>query len=157
LENILKDFVKSPQLSEGVAWSRRKYNANDIVVKEGDLAKSFFFVEQGELRVTRHVGLGGEKGIQPGVGELKVGAIFGESCLHSTLPRIATVMAVTDVSLLEFDGESLSVYLDDNPIKGYLFYKQLFDIVVARLNNANHTVETLMAWGLKAHEIDRFL
>jgi len=157
LKNILKDIIKSPQFAEGIAWNRKSFNANDLVVKEGEIATSLFFVEKGELRVTRHVGLGGDKGIQPGVGELKEGAIFGESCLHTALPRIATVMAITEVSLLELDGERLSIYLDDNPIKGYLFYKNLFGIVIGRLNNANHTVETLMAWGLKAHEIDKHL
>lgn len=157
MKNILKDIIKSPQFSEGVAWNHRAFNANEIVVKEGELAKSLFFVEKGELRVTRHVGLGGDKGIQPGVAELKKGAVFGESCLHSTLPRIATVMAISDVTLLELNGEMLSVYLDDNPIKGYLFYKYLFEIVIGRLNSANHTVETLMAWGLKSYDIDKHL
>lgn len=157
MKNILNDIIKSPQFPESVAWSRRDFKANEIVVKEGEPATSLFFVEKGELRVTRHVGLGGDKGIQPGVGELKEGAVFGESCLHSILPRIATVITVSDVTLLEFDGERLGVYLDDNPVKGYLFYKYLFDIVIGRLNNANHTVETLMAWGLKAHDIDKHL
>ncbi len=157
MKNIIKDIIKAPQFSEGVSWKRKKYVVNEVVVKEGELASSLFFVETGELNVSRHVGLGGEKGIQPGVGKLKQGAVFGESCLHSVLPRIATVMAATDVTLLELDGERLSIYLDDNPIKGYLFYKSLFDIVISRLNNANHTVETLMAWGLKAHDIDKYL
>ncbi len=157
MKDILKQIIKSPQFAEGVAWNRKKFSANEIVVKEGELAETLFFVEAGELRVTRHVGLGGDKGIQPGVGELKEGAVFGESCMHTLLPRIATVMAVTDVTLLELNGEVLSVFLDDNPVKGYLFYKNLFEIVIGRLNNANHTVETLMAWGLKAHDIDKHL
>jgi len=157
LKNLLKDILNSPQFTEGSAWKRKRYNANDIVVKEGELGASLFFVEEGELRVSRRVGLGEQKHIQPGVADLKVGAIFGESCLHLTLPRIATVTAVTESYLVEVNGERLGIYLDDNPVKGYLFYKKLFDIVISRLDNANHTVETLMAWGLKAHEIDQYL
>jgi len=144
-------------MKEGSAWKRRNLNANDIVVKEGELGASLFIVEEGSVIVTRRVNLGENKHIQSSVGELEVGAVFGESCLHLTLPRIATVKAVTEACLLEINGERLSIYLDDNPAQGYLFYKKLFEVVVGRLNNANHTVETLMAWGLKAHEIDQYL
>jgi CRP-like cAMP-binding protein len=157
LKNILKDMLESPQFPEGSAWKRIRYNSNDIVVKEGDEGDSLFFVEEGELSVTRRVGLGDNKHIQPGVGKLKAGAIFGESCLHSSLPRIASVTAITEVQLLEISGESLGIFLDDNPVKGYLFYKKLFEAVIGRLNNVNQTVESLMAWGLKAHEIDQHL
>ena len=109
------------------------------------------------LRVTGRVDLGKNKHIQPGIGELKAGALFGESCLHMSLPRIATVTAITEVSLLEINGERLSVYLDANPVQGYLFYKYLFETLIGRLNSTIHTVETLLAWGLKAHEIDQYL
>lgn len=157
MKNILKEILKSPQFSEGSAWARKHYKTNEIVVKEGSQGSSLFFVEEGELRVSRRVVLEENKHIQPGVGDLKTGAIFGESCLHLSLPRIATVTAITPVQLLEINGESLGIYLDGHPIKGYLFYKKLFEVVIARLNSTNQTVETLMAWGLKAHEIDRHL
>mgnify|MGYP003869020989 CR=1 FL=1 len=142
---------------EGSTWVRKQYQANDIVVKEGDDGSSLFFVEQGELRVTRHVNLDDNKAIQPGIAELKEGEIFGESCLHESFPRIATVTTITEASLIEINGEGLSVYLDDNPIQGYLFYKQLFEILIGRLKSANQTVEKVMAWGLKVHEIDKLL
>jgi len=157
LKSILNEIFNSPQFSEGIAWERKKFNANDIVVREGELGDSLFFIEQGVLRVTGQVDLGKNKHIQPGIGDLKAGALFGESCLHEALPRIATVTAITDASLLEINGERLCIYLDTNPIQGYLFYKYLFEILIARLNSANHTVETILAWGLKAHEIDQHL
>lgn len=157
MKNILKNILKSSQLVEGVGWNRKHYNIKDIVVTAGELGTSLFFIEEGELRVTGRVDLGGNKHIQPGMGDLKAGTIFGESCLHSSLPRIATVTAITEAQLLEINGERLSIFLDDNPAIGYLFYKNLFDIAIGRLNRANNTVETLMAWGLKAHEIDQYL
>nr|WP_305908415.1 cyclic nucleotide-binding domain-containing protein [Methylomarinum sp. Ch1-1]MDP4521244.1 cyclic nucleotide-binding domain-containing protein [Methylomarinum sp. Ch1-1] len=95
--------------------------------------------------------------IQPGVCDLESGSIFGEICLHRSQTRMATVTAATDVKLLEIDGESLSSYLDANPIQGYLFYKELFGTMIKRLDVANHRVESLMAWGLKVHDIDKYL
>ncbi len=157
MKNILKDILKSPQLSEGSAWTQKNYQMNEIVVKEGDQGDSLFFIEKGELRVSRRVDLDNNKHIQPGVGDLKAGTIFGESCLHVSLPRIATVTAITPVQLLKINGESLGIYLDAHPVEGYLFYKKLSEVVITRLNNSNQTVESLIAWGLKAHEIDQHL
>lgn len=157
LQNIFNEILKSPQMPENTGWKRKNFQLNDVVVKEGDPGNTLFFVEKGELRVSGSVNLGAKKHIQPGIADLKEGAIFGESCLLQSLPRIATVTAVTEASLLEINGEQLSIYLDDNPIQGYLFYKQLFETMIKRLNSANHTVESLMAWGLKAHEIDQHL
>ena len=157
MKSILKDILESPQFVEGTAWKRKQYHVNETVVKSGDPGKSLFFVEEGELRVTGRVKLDGEKFIQPGVGDLKAGDLFGETCLQVSLPRIATVIAITEASLVEINGEKLGDYLDANPAQGYLFYKSLFEIFIGRLNRANHTVETLMAWGLKAHDIDQYL
>ena len=142
---------------EGESWSRRQYHVNTIIVNEGDLGDSLFFIEEGELRVMGRVDLGENKHIQPGMGDLKAGVIFGESCLHESLPRIASVMAITEAQVLEIKGKQLIDYLDSNPEQGYVFYKALFEILIGRLNRSNHTVESLMAWGLKMHELDRYL
>jgi len=157
LNKIFKKIIESPQMIEGESWSRRQYHVNTIIVNEGDLGDSLFFIEEGELRVMGRVDLGENKHIQPGMGDLKAGVIFGESCLHESLPRIASVMAITEAQVLEIKGKQLIDYLDSNPEQGYVFYKALFEILIGRLNRSNHTVESLMAWGLKMHELDRYL
>ncbi len=157
VENILQQIIKSPQMMEGIAWQRRTYQANEIVVKAGDQGDKLYWIEKGGLRVLGHVQLESHKHIQPGISDLKAGMLFGESCLQTVLPRTATVMAVTESVLLEIKGQRLSIYLDDHPIHGYLFYKSLFEIMIHRLSRTNHTVETLLKWGLEAHEIDQYL
>ncbi len=114
-------------------------------------------MEKGVARVTGEVELENQASIKPGLCDLKVGTIFGEMCLHQSLVRMATVVALTEVELLEIDGERFSIYLDDNPINGYLFYKALFEVMTNRLDTANQRVENIMAWGLKAHAIDKHL
>ena len=157
LKKILDELLKSPQLLENEVWVRRQYEQQDTIVKEGELATSLFYVEGGELRVSGRVSLGDNKHIQPGMCDLKQGALFGESSLHGSYPRIATVTAISDVQLIEIDAEKLKVYLEQHPEQGFLFYKKLFEILIERLKNSNHTVESLMAWGLKAYEIDKHL
>ncbi|NOQ15147.1 MAG: cyclic nucleotide-binding domain-containing protein [Methyloprofundus sp.] len=157
MENILKEILQDPQFAEGVAWKLRHFNANEVIVKQGESGKTLFIIEEGVLRVTGHVELGEHKKIQPGFCDLEKGSIFGETCLYESSLRMATVIAVTGGSMIELDGARLSVFLDAHPTLGYLFYKKIFKVFVTRLNKANQRVESLMAWGLKVHEIDKYL
>jgi len=157
MESILKEILQDPQFVKGIAWEQRHFNANDVIVKQGEPGKTLFVIEEGVLRVTGHVELAEHKKIQPGFCDLEEGSIFGETCLYESSLRMATVIAVTDGSMIEVDGAKLSVFLDTRPMLGYLFYKKTFEVYVTRLNKANHRVENLMAWGLKVHEIDKYL
>jgi len=157
LKNILHEILENPQFEEGVAWKRHNFKANEQVVKQGELGETLFVIEEGVLRVTGNVELDDKKNMQTGICDLEKGSIFGETCLHESSPRIATVIAVTDSCVFEVDGLKLSVFLDAHPVLGYLFYKNLFEISVTRLNKANQRVEHLMAWGLKVHDIEKYL
>jgi CRP-like cAMP-binding protein len=157
LKDSIKELVDDPKFAEGVAWVRRHFQANETIVKEGELGKSLFFIEEGKLRVSVHVELEERRRVRPGIGDLGKGEIFGETCLYELRVRTASVIAITDGCLLEIDGERLSLYLDDHPIQGYLFFKRLFEILFERMNRGNHMVEYLLAWGLKVHGIDTYL
>ena len=157
MKSILHEILGNPQFEEGVAWKRRNFKANEQVVKQGELGETLFVIEEGVLRVTGNVELDDKKNMQTGICDLEKGSIFGETCLHEPSPRMATVIAVTDSCVVEVDGLKLSVFLDAHPVLGYLFYKNLFEISVTRLNKANQRVEHLMAWGLKVHDIEKYL
>jgi MFS family permease len=74
----------------------REVAPGEVVVAEGEIGDEFFMVESGELRVT-----------QDGhdVRELGPGDSFGEVALLHSIPRTATVVAVTPSSLLSLDHE----------------------------------------------------
>jgi len=153
----LHEILENPQFEEGVAWNQRDFKANEEIVKQGELGETLFVIEEGTLRVTGSVELDEKKNMQTGICDLEKGSVFGETCLHESSPRMATVIAVTDARIIEVDGLRLSIFLDAHPILGYLFYKNLFEISVSRLNKANQRVENLMAWGLKVHDINKYL
>lgn len=149
MEKIINEIINDPCFMEGAAWDRRNFYANATIVKEGDIGKSLFFIESGQLRVSVDVELEDSRNAKPGLGDLGKGDIFGDTCLHESGVRTATVIAITDGCLLEINGERLSAYLDAHPLKGYAFYKQLFEILFKRLNNGNRKIQYLLAWGLK--------
>ena len=153
IENIIND----PNIQEGIAWKYRQFTANEIIVHKDEAGKSFFFIEEGKLRVTVHVEVEERRNIQAGINDLEKGDFFGEVSLFETRIRTASVTAITDGRLLEFDGELLSAYLDKHPIQGYLFFKHLFETLILRMTSGLHKIESLMAWGLKAHGISKHL
>ena len=153
IENIIND----PNFPKDIAWKLREFHANEIIVHRGDAGKSFFFIEEGNLRVTVHVELEERRNIQAGISDLEKGDFFGEISLFESRIRTASVTALTDGRLLEFDGAMLGAYLDKNPIQGYLFFKHLFETLILRMTSGLHKIESLMAWGLKAHGISKHL
>ncbi len=157
MNNILKDILGDPHFPENSAWQRRVFCDNEIIVEEGEEGGALFFIEEGKLRVAGNIELEGNKHIQAGIWELEPGDIFGEIALYESQVRSASVRAISDGSLVEVNGEKLGIYLDAHPTQGYLFYKDLFEILIGRLHRANHRVNDLFAWGLKAHDIEKHL
>ncbi|MGR9013687.1 MAG: Crp/Fnr family transcriptional regulator [Gammaproteobacteria bacterium] len=150
MENLIKEIIRDPKFVRGIAWERRNFSADEVIVKEGDVGKSLFFIESGQLRVSVHVEMEERRNLKTGVGDLDRGDLFGDTCLHESGIRTASVIAITSGSLLEINGERLGVYLDAHPLKGYAFYKKLFEILFKRLKSGNRRIEYLLAWGLKA-------
>ena len=157
MNNTLMDILDDPRFQEGSAWKRRNFHNNEFIVEEGQEGGSLFFIEKGKLRVAGNIELEEQKRIQPGIWELEKGEIFGEIALYESQLRTASVRAISDGCLVEINGEKLGIYLDAHPSLGYLFYKDLFEILISRLNRANHRVNDLFAWGLKAHGIEPHL
>ena len=157
MKKIIEDIIISPSFPEGSAWNRLNYHANEIIINEGEVGSSLFFVESGLLRVTGNVEIKQNCHIQPGIWELGAGDIFGETCLFEPQERMASVKGVKAGSVLEINGEKLREYFNEHPEQGYLFLKEVFITLVERLKKANHRVEELFAWGLKVYEIEKEL
>lgn len=157
MKHILTDILESPQLQEGIAWKRISYNAGDKIIEKDEIGNSIFLVEDGCVRVFGIADLEKDVKVSPSLCDLEKGSIFGDICLFSSHRRIATVRALTNASVLEIRSDMLSAYLDENPEQGYLFLKGLFEVIVARLETAGERIEKLLAWGIKAHDIDKYL
>ena len=157
MNKTIKDILVDPHFPEGIAWQRHTFRLDETIIREGEEGRSLFYIEEGKMRVTGQVKVEEKRNIQTGICDLQQGDIFGEVCLFKSQVRTATVSAVSAGSVIEIDGECLSLYLDDHPVQGYLFLKDLFEILIVRLDRANHRIEDLFSWGLKAHGIEKHL
>lgn len=66
--------------------------AGDFIVREGESGNRFYLIGQGEVRVVKQVGTPQEFELA----RLGPRDFFGEMCILETLPRSASVQAVTD-------------------------------------------------------------
>ena len=86
------------------ALKLRRVRPGEVILAEGEPGQAFFVLARGEVRVTKTLAQGGEVELA----RLHEGAIFGEMALVSAAPRSATVTALTDADLLEFDRDALA-------------------------------------------------
>lgn len=151
------EILRSPQLlAEGIA-ERQIYAANQRLITEGEADRRLYLIESGLVRVTGRVALGANRHIQPGLCDLGPGDVFGELTLFDAAPRSASVVAVEDSEVLVFEAATLADYFDRNPDRGYAVLKALFSVLTTRLRQADRRLESLFAWGLKMHGIDKHL
>lgn len=153
MRDIVQKILNDPSFMEGIGWKRRHFQVNELIFRDGEPSKSLFFIEAGVLRVTVQVELENSKNMHPGICDMEAGDIFGETCFLESGVRNASVTAITDGYAVEIDAEKLNAYLDENPAKGYLFFKKLLLIIFERLRHDNRRIESLLAWGFKAHDL----
>lgn len=150
-------LLQHPEFFEGEYWQRRKVKAGEQVMRQGESGDSFFVVESGFLRVLGHIELDERRQVSPGVCDLRAGDVVGEVVLFDKGPRSASVNAIEDSVLIEINGPKLMKFLQQHSDIGFEFMRALMEVMVARLRSTNKKIFSLLAWGLKAHNIEKEL
>lgn len=84
-------------------WARATQSeaqAGSVVVREGEAGNRLFVISEGLVRVCKDFG----KPHEIELTRLGRGEFFGEMCILDTLPRSATVQAITDTSLFSLNS-----------------------------------------------------
>jgi len=108
----------------------RRLPSGSVLVKDGESGQSLFFLARGEAKVTKQTRL---------LGVLSTGDYFGEMAYikNGAINRQATVEAITDVVICEFDADSIA--RTSMTCKLHL-QATLLDILVDRLQTANQRI-----------------
>ncbi|HEY1252946.1 MAG TPA: mechanosensitive ion channel family protein [Thermoanaerobaculia bacterium] len=103
----------SPDERERLAKGARshRYAEGEIVVRQGDTTSSMFLVVSGRCVVSAH----GDGRSSRRVAVLEEGSAFGEISLLTGEPRIASVRALTEATLVEIDKATLAPILEASP------------------------------------------
>ncbi len=105
----------SPDERQRLAAGARllRFAEGEIVVREGDSTSSMFLIAAGRAAVSVHGGDGPVASRSLAV--LAPGSAFGEISLLTGEPRLATVRALTESTLVEIDKATLAPVLESNP------------------------------------------
>ncbi|MDX8380656.1 MAG: cyclic nucleotide-binding domain-containing protein [Ghiorsea sp.] len=101
-----KEFLRKGTLIE--------VDSGRSIVNQGEISRKFYLILDGTMRV--HVTTRIAKDID--LTELKKGEFFGEFACVYHLPRTATVTALTDVKVLEFDDDVIAELVETSPEAG---------------------------------------
>ena len=150
-------MLEHPDFRSGEHWQRRCLEAGELVLEEGDAGRDVYLVIAGRLRVLGDVELDEERRIRPGFCDLGPGSVFGELGLFDDQPRSARVETLTEAELAVLDGPRLMAFFEEHPDIGYRVLKELLEVLVGRLRRTNKKLVSLLAWGLKAYQLDPHL
>jgi CRP-like cAMP-binding protein len=85
---------------------RRPFKDGDVLIRQGDMADSFFVLAEGRVRVVRQVeDPSANRDVE--LATLSEGAFFGELALLTSGPRFASVIGVGEGEALEFPSPML--------------------------------------------------
>ena len=98
-----------------------KYRKGQKVFRQGELADSVFFIEEGKVKVS----VVSEQGKEAVVAIHGKTDFFGEGCLTGQPRRLATVAAMTDSVIMRLDKASIVRVLHDEPTFSEFFMRHL--------------------------------
>ena len=121
---FFKEF-NDDQITQVVNASEwKEYKKGEVIVTEGDKETSFFIIAKGGVEVVKKTKV---------IGIMKQGDCFGEIAFITRRPRVATIVARTDVTLM-IVSTSL---MEQAPLETQLQYYRIFlENLISRLSQA---------------------
>jgi CRP-like cAMP-binding protein len=98
-----------------------KFQKNENVFAQGDVADTVFYVQRGKVKLT----VLSEQGKEAVVAILEPGQFFGEGCLNGHRLRIATTTAMEDCTITAIAKEAMIALLHEQPKFSELFMSYL--------------------------------
>ncbi|TAL46178.1 MAG: cyclic nucleotide-binding domain-containing protein, partial [Methylovulum sp.] len=132
-----QDFIQS------VPYSKIKYQPNDIILKENEVSQDVYFILDGQVQVSTHIGDESGK-LVPGLARLSKDDFFGELSMFDGEPRSAEVIAVTACEVAKVDGSGMLSFMEKYPDKGYFVLRELFMNLVMRMRQNNIRTKTVL-------------
>lgn len=113
----------------------RRFEAGEVIFREGDPGTEAYLLEEGRVRLIKKV-----RGVERSLMVLKPGDLFGESALLVGAARSSTAIALSVGLALALDQTTLQNMLEHNPAVASRMVKQL----VRRLRDAEDQIEIMM-------------
>ncbi|MDH5356106.1 MAG: cyclic nucleotide-binding domain-containing protein, partial [Gammaproteobacteria bacterium] len=119
---FFKDFTDD-QITDVVNASEwKEYNKGEVIINEGDKEASFYIIAKGGVDVLK------KKEV---IGTMKQGDCFGEIAFITRRPRVATIVARTDVTLMSVSNSLMEQVPQETQLQ---YYRIFLENLISRLS-----------------------
>ena len=129
---ILRRYYMFDLLELQKRSTAKRYEKNQLIIKEGDKSYSMYIVLAGLVRVVKNY----NEFDQMSVANLGPGEFFGEMSLFLLKERTATVVTVEETVVLEINQTNVFDMMSENPQMPYSIIKTL----CSRIDDLNERV-----------------
>ncbi|MBR3056733.1 MAG: cyclic nucleotide-binding domain-containing protein [Clostridiales bacterium] len=111
------------------------FKNGEVIIKEGDIGKSFFMLTEGKAGVYANYG----KNDLFRIAVIEPGEYFGEMAIIEEYPRSATVVAIGNVHAIEIPSDEMTTFFQDNPEQVLELIKHLSSRVKTMTDDYNES------------------
>lgn len=94
-----------------MGYVERTFKNGEVIIKEGDMGGSFFWLSKGSAHV--YANQGSKDPLK--LGTIEEGEFFGEMAILEAYPRSASVIAKGPVEVVEIPGDEMKGFFEANP------------------------------------------
>ena len=105
----------------GAGKTITKYQKDQIVFRQGDVAEAIFYIQKGKIKLT----VVSERGKEAVVGLLEQNHFFGEGCLNGHPLRVTTATAIDECLITRIAKAAMIATMNDEPKFSELFMADL--------------------------------
>lgn len=120
----------------------RHYDAEEVIVREGERTRSLYILRSGSARVERSHG---EFSVE--ISMLKEGELFGEMGFVEEFSASASIIALSECEVEVISEELVQAAVDGEPAFAGRFYQSIAYILSRRLRATSVEVLSEFSWG----------
>ncbi len=139
--NLFSDLEANALLKLSSFFKEKIFKSGDIVFEEDSIGNSMMVITSGEVRVSQKSDPDNEEALVV----LKKGDLFGEMGLLEDLPRSATVIAHSNVVILEIKRDDFLEFLNNESEAGVKILIKLSKILSSRLRETDTKLKTFIS------------
>ena len=113
------------------------FKKDHLIIEESNIEFDFYLLASGRVSVEMNAPGMPDGKEQKQITVLNPGESFGEITFLEGMRRSANIRALTDVTVMRFDGQELHSILEKETKIGYIFMKNLSTILSRRVRDLN--------------------
>jgi len=139
--NLFSDLEAPALLKLSSLFREKVFKVGEIIFDEDSIGNSMMIITSGEVRVSQRSDPDSEEALIV----LKKGDLFGEMGLLEDLPRSATIIAHTNVVMLEIAREDFLSFLQKESDAGVKILLKLSKILSSRLRETDTKLKAFIS------------